>query len=427
MAEQSTVKRSMKQFPMIPPLPSSKGLPIDKENVTETPYRLKDNRAKRATPQSRRKPLQENGNDVFRSPGIQSSQYNRGRILRTGETVQTLFCLSAKTSREHLQLCQQIVDGPLSDDPSAWCRALKVACMQIDASQTSDNSFSHGDLMRLHRRAKARFSLLDNTSAGNEEQVLQIWLSYAEAQGKYASPEEARAVYRLIQNQGFGAKLSSFYVSFAKFESNFNVSKAIDVINSGIENGAEPIEILRTTLMKLDQLDKKVDSSQRESLVGCAPSGSPLQGHAKRVSLVPPLPTESRKRARRQAVSPKGRAFAENHETDEKAMLEDSNMSTGTVSLSLENELKTVSRDGPSSLSRQVMSQNHTAEAGVVELEFKSAAISQKEGTAQSNPSANDAKAAAKKTRNRLLSKVPRLKPVGLTGGAKRLTPGRTH
>ncbi|KAI2505141.1 protein tyrosine kinase [Fragilaria crotonensis] len=295
--------------------------------------------------------------------------------------------------------------------------------MQIDASQTSDNSFSHGDLMRLHRRAKARFSLLDNTSTGNEEEVLQIWLSYAEAQAKYASPEEARAVYRLIQNQGFGAKLSSFYVSFAKFESNFNVSRAIDVINSGIENGAEPIEILRTTLMKLDQLDKKVDSSQRESLVGCAPSGSPLQGHAKRVSLVPPLPTESRKRARRQAVSPKGRAFAENHETDEKAMLEDSNMSAGTVSLSLENELKTVSRDGPSSLSRQVMSQNHTAEAGVVELEFKSAAISQKEGTAQSNPSANDAKAAAKKTRNRLLSKVPRLKPVGLTGGAKRLTP----
>ena len=204
MAEQSTAKRSLLQFPMIPPLPSSKGL--DKENSSETPYRTKHNRAKRATPHIRRKPLQENGNDVFRSPmhSIPSSQYSRGRILRTGETVQSLFCLATGTRREHMQLCHQIVDGPLSDDPSAWCCALKVACTQIDSGQTDDNPFTPGHLMRLHRRAKARFSLLDNTSMDDERHVLQIWLSYAETQGKYASPEEARAVYRLVLNRGFG-------------------------------------------------------------------------------------------------------------------------------------------------------------------------------------------------------------------------------
>ena len=299
--------------------------------------------------------------------------------------------------------------------------------MQIDSGPTADKLFSPGDLMRLHRRAKARFSLLDSTSTGDERQVLQIWLSYAETQGKYASSEEARAVYRLVQNRGFGAKLASFYVSFAKFESSFNITNAIDVINTGIENGAEPIELLRSTLLGLARLDKKVNSLRKESLTNHAPIGSPLQGKVKRVSVVPPLPTESRKRTRRQEVqSKRQKTEDESYDAEACSMLEDSNMSTGTVSLSLEkasHQQKEVSREGTSCIPQEATQQRFNAQVGDIVSECKSTANSSKVRSTQSDPSLGDAKGTATKPRNRLTSKVPRLKPVGLTGGAKRLSP----
>jgi serine/threonine-protein kinase TTK/MPS1 len=433
MAERAPSKRSSLQFPIIPPLPSSKGL--DKENASETSFRSKEIGSKRATPLSRRKPFQENGNDVFRSPSILAPQYNKGRVLRTAESMGSLFCLSARTSQEHSHLCQQIVDGPLSNDAAAWCRVVEVASAQVATSQDSDKPIAISDLMRLHRRAKARFSLLDRKSKSDEGLVLQIWLSYAEMQGKYSSPEEARATYRFIQNQGFGVKLATFYISLAKFESKFNQTRAIEIVTSGMEKGAEPIELLRTALSELNGCkERAVLTSSKRSSATKSPTRlttakSPIR------SLVPPLPTATRKRTGLPDVTPKRQKVEEKtEEVHLKSILDDSNMSTGTVSLCLENisDEPEPSLNRESSGSTKEVKPNHIAQFDARKSASKSRATVSKSALVQVKAEAKWSVAVAKesssvsKTRNRL-SKPPRLKSVGLTGRAKRLTPEETN
>jgi hypothetical protein len=68
------------------------------------------------------------------SPQLLSRTYSNGnkrKVLRYGETLESLFCLANDTPYEHRRLCQDIADGPLADDAASWRRVLKVASNKI--------------------------------------------------------------------------------------------------------------------------------------------------------------------------------------------------------------------------------------------------------------------------------------------------------
>lgn len=50
-----------------------------------------------------------------------------GRILRFGETVDSLFCLTDRTTDLHRRLCHDIVNGTLADDARSWRTVVEVA------------------------------------------------------------------------------------------------------------------------------------------------------------------------------------------------------------------------------------------------------------------------------------------------------------
>jgi hypothetical protein len=281
--------------------------------------------------------------------------------------------------------------------------------------------------MRLHRRAKARFSLLDSKSKKEEGQVLRIWLSYAETQAKYASPEEARATYRFIQNQSFGLNLAAFYVSLAKFEKNFDQSRAVEIVVNGIDMDAEPLEVLRNTLIELNGSDEyPVSLSKDELLTKDSPRRSSMQDFTKRVALVPQLPSTRRHRVEPLDKSPKRQKVEQKtEETCSNPLLDNSNMSTGTVSLSLENVSQEQARYSENTTA---IGARHEAEPNrLARLDTK---MSERESHVErSTESVTNLKAEVltrvpiSKSRNKLSSTAVRLKSIGLTGGAKRLTP----
>jgi hypothetical protein len=144
------------QFPLIPPLPPSNV--YDKENQRQPEAQSnnvgshqKPAAAKRGlhsssslslTPQSRSsslglKPHSANRESFLKSsPSSQPvmrrhSQGSKRRVLRYGETIDSLFCLTENTSSQHQRLCRDIAEGPLADDPSAWVRVVQAATMEV--------------------------------------------------------------------------------------------------------------------------------------------------------------------------------------------------------------------------------------------------------------------------------------------------------
>ena len=162
------------------------------------------------------------------------------RVLRYGETIDSLFCLPPPTSSsennnnnnssnngnndvvidatKHKQLCQNVCLGELSNDAKSWCDAL-IMTLQVNstamaATATSSSTELGKRLIQLLRRATSRFKLtklpkLQTTAAADkndanekdnndenapekqqqqqqqEEEILKIWLLYALVLVKY--------------------------------------------------------------------------------------------------------------------------------------------------------------------------------------------------------------------------------------------------
>jgi hypothetical protein len=161
----STEKRRSLQFPMIPPLPSS--LNLDKENQRQTSMARPDSNShsntavagshslhrSASTPikegalsasspfsssysQSHsRSPLRSPSPSVFplasltsSTPGAITSSSSRlaRRVLRYGETMESLFALDKECTDEHWKLARSLVDGSAADDANAWLRILHL-------------------------------------------------------------------------------------------------------------------------------------------------------------------------------------------------------------------------------------------------------------------------------------------------------------
>ncbi|KAL7552391.1 hypothetical protein ACHAWF_015628, partial [Thalassiosira exigua] len=159
----------------------------------------------------------------------------RERVLRYGETAESLFCLGEEGGREdggrHRVLCREICSGDRADDPVAWREALELSFAAHDSSQGPDVGKK---LIQLLRRATSRFKLsAENTDNGTDRNaVLHIWLLYALALLKFGrgnppngggSKEDARRTYWHVQRLHFGGKGARFYAALAPTESGGDV------------------------------------------------------------------------------------------------------------------------------------------------------------------------------------------------------------
>ena len=76
------------------------------------------------------------------------------RVLRYGETIESLFCLSDDCEAHHRTLCKEICCGDKSSDAGAWREALKLS---IQCSESRE-----GDVGECSRTARTVFANLIN-------------------------------------------------------------------------------------------------------------------------------------------------------------------------------------------------------------------------------------------------------------------------
>eukprot|EP00986_Skeletonema_menzelii_P000241 scaffold67_cov155-Skeletonema_menzelii.AAC.15 len=266
------------------------------------------------------------GNETYLSINTASGQPS-ARVLRYGETVESLFCLvdSDKNydhgvdTRRQEQLCQQICHGELANNAKAWYEAL---VMTLQANTTTCNiSTTAGTnkeqeqqqqqidalgkrLVQLLRRATSRFKLVkrldywnddddDGTShlqqheqMEEEEVVLKLWLLYALVLLKYSDDDgeeeddnlrknDAVQTYRHIQRLRFGTTASggvgagSFTASLAD---NFYTSLLINSnnqISNTVTTVEEVVRSLKVTMGNPDTSLIDIFHTQMKQLEQC--------------------------------------------------------------------------------------------------------------------------------------------------------------
>ena len=211
------------------------------------------------------------GNDTYQS----ITTTGQARVLRYGETVDSLFCLShdhagddsnvnGVDASRHRQLCQQVCQGEAADYAKAWCEAimmtLQLNCSNETATPGRDEELVLGKrLIQLLRRATSRFKLVKRTdengitSQQREEEgdILKIWLLYALVLVRYSDQEDdgggsrkndAGQTYRHIQRVRFGSGGSS------SFSEDFYGSLLVITSDSGTITVDEVVRSLKETI-----------------------------------------------------------------------------------------------------------------------------------------------------------------------------------
>jgi len=261
---------------IIPPLPSGRICKnhiskVNREHISLPPPPSRQCAKNIASPQALRK-------KTARS----SSQNRIGVTLRYGETIESLFCLPAKSSSsieivEHYQLCQDIVNGKLTNDAKSWLKSInfakKINAKRFAGAPRPSSTFGI-DLIRLHRRATSKLeeSYRSATSPNNhfedsigndykqEKNLLAIWLSFAKVQHQHLSAASAKQTYKHVVNWGIGKLDARLYTEMAEFEillqsssrkvgCDSGVTNAKQILYKGLEYGANPRQLI------LDMID----------------------------------------------------------------------------------------------------------------------------------------------------------------------------
>lgn len=258
------------------------------------------------------------------------------KVLRYRETIEGLFGITLDSSEEYRQLCRDIVDGHLADDAASWCRVLEIAnsqerncrnrdktsgkyCIYVSAparhpmkrnliiNNSCGISFlcilPERDLIRLHRRATSRFSLVKHKN--DQTGVFQIWLSFAELLSKTGATDECREVFAQMRESHCGLQQAAFYLALADFERHHDTRKATEALQLGIKQKAHPEEALKRALSRIESTETTLSSSSQNR--------SPVAGKTRTKSFLkstlPKLPTSlsPRKRKAESDTSPKRR------------------------------------------------------------------------------------------------------------------------
>lgn len=240
-------------------------------------------------------------------------QRRQKRVLRNGDTIESLFCLKKKTKTINnnksstaktencilfntskyydkiKSLCNDIVNDidNSSNDIKKWKEVLTFAYWNVhqyycddDGKGSTSSDDIEGDmgsnLIRLHRRATSRFStnVTDEYKQQNpnyEKDLLAIWLQYVKVRYEFNKNEDGslssttendiRSTFQLLQNKKLGQLSAEYYVALADFETYICRSRKIElgvitnareIIEAGIKIGAQPTQLLNDYIEKLE-------------------------------------------------------------------------------------------------------------------------------------------------------------------------------
>lgn len=225
----------------------------------ETPWRQSIKKRDYTTPPISDRKLQERHSarqplsSIEKSKGTPLHERSKRAVLRIGEKVESLFCITSKSSEEQVELAQAIASGSKSDDPIAWLKVLDTI-----SYSGYDNS---NDLIRVYRRATLRFPLSSGSGVQTNPAVLKIWLAFAALQAKLNLEEEARSTFRYIENQSTNLSVS-FFLDFAAFEEKHDLSKAKNILNAAIAKGVEPTKTLQHALGRMTGQEEQMAASE---------------------------------------------------------------------------------------------------------------------------------------------------------------------
>ena len=168
------------------------------------------------------------------------------RILRYGETVDTLFCLDEteddEASRRHRKLCESLC-GEKCDDAKAWAEALMYTVSR--GRGTSQR------LISLHRRVAHRFKVSNNdvTTSPNHDDVLKIWLIYAMVQLIHDSVDSATNTYKHVQRLFYSNESNEFYAALFDGELKEEVLK----LKQSLDGGMKAVDVIEEQLRQLSE------------------------------------------------------------------------------------------------------------------------------------------------------------------------------
>ncbi|KAL7555558.1 hypothetical protein ACA910_013035 [Epithemia clementina (nom. ined.)] len=181
----------------------------------------------------------------------------RRALLRYGERFETLFGIAGnqdRISRSYIDDCRNLAENE-DDKPWIWRRVLEYA--------SRHDFLTNAELVRLHRRATTR---LPASTEGMDEQELDhllcIWISYAQAQLRQGSDKEARLTMQHIRR--WASAKAAFVMQMARMEEGTDISKAMSIIQDGIDARAQPIHDLQQYLSYLQQKARPPSSNKRK-------------------------------------------------------------------------------------------------------------------------------------------------------------------
>jgi len=195
------------------------------------------------------------------------------RVLRYGETMDSLFCLVENNNGhgdndDHRTLCQEICSGIKSSDANAWREALESSLEGHSGNIVGVVGDNVGKrLIQLHRRATSRFKLSSERNTPNENAVLQIWLQYALVLLKYSPSSnnnnhetnnqmknDARQTLKHVQRLYFQKSSQEFYEALMtnKDGEQKDVDGVIMALQQSMDRGASVVEIVKCQMRSLE-------------------------------------------------------------------------------------------------------------------------------------------------------------------------------
>jgi serine/threonine-protein kinase TTK/MPS1 len=224
---------------------------------------------------------------------------SKGLVVRSGESMDSLFCLSQSTASEHRRLCIEIAYKSSGTDAEAWRTALTVACdaaLEHSGGKIPIDS-SKFDLVRLHKRAMIKLNEAKNEGEMISEKVtFGIQMSHARAYKLTGQRQLAKQHYKDMMLLHGGVAPHSLYLSLAASEEEDGdivfAKKTLEqcMVRLGVSDSSLDIEA------KLQELDQKalslssmatsLDDKEKEELL--APRNSFKK---KTMFVIPPLPS----------------------------------------------------------------------------------------------------------------------------------------
>eukprot|EP00804_Cyclotella_cryptica_P018295 CCRYP_017650-RA/>CCRYP_017650-RA protein AED:0.03 eAED:0.03 QI:62/1/1/1/0.66/0.42/7/4108/418 len=210
-----------------------------------------------------------------------TQSFKSERVLRYGETVDSLFCLRDgdcdETARRQRTLCEEICSGEKSGDAAAWREALAYTLGRGLAGLEGLGDGHVGKrLINLHRRATSRFKLSNELETSTHDEVLKIWLLYAVVLLLYDTTSAAKDTYKHIQrllfpndSRKFTAALFSQTLFVADNDQNKNteIDDGVLLLKQSIRDGLTPVDAVETQIKGLERsglLQSRINAPVRQ-------------------------------------------------------------------------------------------------------------------------------------------------------------------